>query len=238
MLWYKGWLETRSRFLISLLGMAGLCGLRVYYGDRDALPHTTLAYYYNVWYSAHVLLCFMWVMAVTLLAMGGLVREKAVGTAPFTLALPVSRARLMAVRIAVVLGEAMALIVVPWAVMFLIGSITGKTFSLQQALFYMALLAGGGMVFLGTALLTSSLVEGEYTAPVVTFSAVFGISVVLSGGSLHIYSPMEFIVGAEFVDRYTRLLTGSIPWLRIGISALVGALLVGLATKSVQSRDF
>ena len=238
MLWYKSWLETRSRFLISLLGMAGLCGLRVYYGDRDALPHTTLAYYYNVLYSAHVLLCFMWVMAVTLLAMGGLVREKAVGTAPFTLALPVSRARLMAVRIAVVLGEAMALIVVPWAVMFLIGSITGKTRSPQQALFYMALLAGGGTVFLGTALLTSSLVEGEYTAPVVTFSAVFGISVVLSGGSLHIYSPMEFIVGAEFVDRYTRLLTGSIPWLRIGISALVGALLAGLATKSVQSRDF
>ena len=117
-------------------------------------------------------------------------------------------------------------------------SFTGKTRSLQQALFYMALLAGGGMVFLGTALLTSSLVEGEYTAPVVTFSAVFGISVVLGGTSLHLYSPMEFILGAEFVDRYMRLLTGSIPWLRIGISALVGVALVGLAMKSVQSRDF
>ncbi len=25
MLWYKAWLETRSRFLISLIGMVALC---------------------------------------------------------------------------------------------------------------------------------------------------------------------------------------------------------------------
>jgi ABC-2 type transport system permease protein len=238
MLWYKSWLETRSRFLISLLVAVALCSLVVYHGDQDAIPNTTLAYYYNVLQGGHVLLCMMWVMSVTLLTMGGLLREKAVGTAPFTLALPVSRTRLMAVRISVVLGEAMALVIVPWAAMFLIGSLTGKTHSIQQAFFHMALLAGGGMVFFGTALLTSSLVEGEYTAPVVTFGAVLGISVVLSSSSLHGYSPMEFIAGAEYLDRHTRLLTGPIPWMRVAVSILISALLVAISAKAVQARDF
>jgi ABC-2 type transport system permease protein len=238
MLWYKTWLETRSRFLISLLGAVALCSFMVYHDDRDALPYTTLAYYYNVLQGGHALLCMMWVLAVTLLGMGGLLREKAIGTAPFTLALPVSRARLMAVRISVVLGEAMALAIVPWIAMFLIGSLAGKTHSIQQALFHVVLLAGGGMVFLGTALLASSLVEGEYTAPVVTFGAVLGICVVLSSSSLHVYSPMEFILGLEYLDRHTRMLTGPIPWMHIGLNVLLGVLLVALSAKSVQARDF
>jgi ABC-2 type transport system permease protein len=238
MLWYKTWLETRSRFLISLLAALALCGFMVYHGDQDAMPYTTLVYYYSVLHGGHALLCMIWVMAVTLLTMGGLLREKALGTAPFTLALPVSRARLMAVRVSVVLGEAMALVIVPSVAMFLIGSLAGKTHSIQQAFFHVALLAGGGMVFFGTALLTSSLVEGEYTAPVVTFGVVLGISSVLSSTSLHAYSPMEFIIGAQYLDRHTALLTGPIPWLRIASNILLGALLVALAAKSVQARDF
>src|SRR6266540_3694656 len=93
MLWYKAWLETRSRFLISLLGTVALCTFSVYHGDKEALPYTQAPYYYFVLRSAHYLLCMMWILAVTLLTMGGLVREKAAGTASFTLSLPVSRGR-------------------------------------------------------------------------------------------------------------------------------------------------
>ena len=35
MLWYKAWLETRSRFLISLIGMVALCSVLVFHGDRN-----------------------------------------------------------------------------------------------------------------------------------------------------------------------------------------------------------
>ena len=37
MLWYKAWLETRSRFLISLIGMVALCSVFVLHGDRNAV---------------------------------------------------------------------------------------------------------------------------------------------------------------------------------------------------------
>ena len=239
MLWYKTWLETRSRFLISLFNIVALCSFNVYHGNEGAMPYTKIEYYYIVLHGGHTMLCMLWVLAVTLLAMGGLLREKAVGTAPFTLALPVSRARLVAVRISMVLGQAMVLVIVPWIAMFLIGTWNGKTHSLQQAFFHMVLLAGGGVALLGTALLVSSLVEGEYTAPLVTFGVLIGISVVLSSSSsLHVYSPIEFIRGTEFLDRHTRLLTGPIPWLRIAANILVGGLLLTLSAKSVQARDF
>ena len=31
MLWYKAWLETRSRFLVSLIGMVALCSWWVFH---------------------------------------------------------------------------------------------------------------------------------------------------------------------------------------------------------------
>ena len=148
MLWYKTWLETRSRFLLSLLNIVALCSFNVYHGNEGAMPYTKIEYYYIVLHGGHTMLCMLWVLAVTLLAMGGLLREKAVGTAPFTLALPVSRARLVAVRISMVLGQAMVLVIVPWIAMFLIGTWNGKTHSLQQAFFHMVLLAGGGVALL------------------------------------------------------------------------------------------
>jgi ABC-2 type transport system permease protein len=239
MLWYKTWLETRTRFLLALLNIVFLCSFSVYHGNEGAMPYTKIEYYYVVLHGGHSMLCMLWVLAVTLLAMGGLLREKAVGTAPFTLALPVSRARLVGVRVAMVLGEAMVLIIVPWTAMFLIGILNGKAHSLQQAFFHIVLLAGGGIAILGMALLVSSLVEGEYTAPLVSFGVLIGISVAISStSSLYVYSPIEFIRGAEFLDRHTRLLTGPIPWMRVGAYLLIGLLLAALSTKSVRARDF
>ena len=38
MLWYKAWLETRTRFLIALLGILCLCSYSVLNGERQAQP--------------------------------------------------------------------------------------------------------------------------------------------------------------------------------------------------------
>src|SRR5580698_6821539 len=99
MLWYKVWLETRARFLISLAGITALCAYRVYDLAHGADAGAQISYYYFVLHSGQQLLQLMWLVAITLLMMGGLLQEKANGTAAFTLALPVSRTRLMNVRI-------------------------------------------------------------------------------------------------------------------------------------------
>jgi ABC-2 type transport system permease protein len=161
MLWYKAWLETRSRFLISLVGMVALCSVFVLHGDRDAIYEVPADYYNYVLFAGHQILVMMWALAVTLIMMGGLLREKATGSSAFTLALPVSRTRLMVVRICMGLAQAAVLAIVPWAAMFTVGSIFGKTHSVSQAAYYLVLLLGGGLVFFAMAVLISSLISGE-----------------------------------------------------------------------------
>jgi ABC-2 type transport system permease protein len=237
MLWYKAWLETRARYLISLVGMTVLCGLRVGYDNLDALPHAQLSYYYHVLHGANSLLILMWLMAVVLLTMGGLLREKAVGAASFTLSLPVGRTRMATVRIAMGLVQAISLAAIPWSSMLLTARLTGKVHPIDQAWFYLVLLTGGGMVFVGLGLLVSSLVEGEYTAPVVTYGIMLLLTVALGGG-WRAYSPVEFMMGTSFFDRHSGLMVGPIPWKFAGVLAVVAAVLMAASVVAIRKREF
>jgi ABC-2 type transport system permease protein len=238
MLWYKAWLETRARFVLSLLMITALCTYSVYHGDRSAMPYTQISYFYFVLHGAHYALTVLWVIAVTLLMMGGLLREKALGTAAFSLALPVSRARLMGVRIATGLLESLALAVIPWGSMFLTATLTGKANSIAQAGYHLALLMGGGLLFFAVGLLVSSCVEGEYTAPAVSLGVVATISMLLADEPLRRLSPMAFMNGIEFYDRHTGQLTGGLPWVHLAVSLLLSAVLVTVSVKLIERREF
>jgi ABC-2 type transport system permease protein len=238
MLWYKAWLETRSRFLISLIGMVVLCSVLVFHGDRNVIYDVKPDYYNYVFFVSNSILVMMWVLAVTLTMMGGLLREKAIGSSAFTLALPVSRTRLMMVRIATGLIQAVALAVLPWIAIFSVGSIFGKTHSISQAAFYLVLLLGGGVLFFAIAVLVSSLISGEYTAPVVSFGAVIVIAVGLSTAALRPYSPWTFMTGSGYLNRQTNLLTWPIPWFQTAIYILLAVLLLAISLRLTQRHEF
>jgi ABC-2 type transport system permease protein len=176
-------------------------------------------------------------MSVILLAMGGLLREKASGASLFTLSLPASRTRLISIRIAVALLQAILLAIVPWTAMFLVDAVFGKTHSLPQAVFRVVLLLGGGLVYFAAAILVSSLVEGEYTAPIVAFGLIILSAVALADPPLRTYSPMVFMMGSEYLDKSTVLLKGPIPWSHIAANTAVSALLLLAAVRSMQKRD-
>lgn len=238
MLWYKAWMETRSRFLISLLATTAFCWFSVYDRDTGLGPRILVSYYYSVLHSGHIILSLMWFLTVTLLLMGGLLREKSAGAASFTLSLPVSRARLMSVRIGMGLIQALLLAAIPWGVMFLTATITGKANSNGQLWFHLFVLLGGGSIFFGLALLISSLVEGEYTAPVVTFGIAVGAYVALAEGSLKPYNPWRFIAGSEYLDNHTQMLVGPLPWMHGTVNILLASLFVAISVKAIQKREF
>ena len=75
--------------------MVALCSVFVLHEDRNAIYDSDASYFNHVLFAGHQLLVIMWVLAVTLVMMGGLLREKALGSSAFTMALPVSRRRLM-----------------------------------------------------------------------------------------------------------------------------------------------
>lgn len=235
MLWYKAWLETRLRFLIALAGITGLCALRVYDLDKQAAPWTKANYYNFVLQSGHQMLTVMWIVAVTLLLMGGLMREKAAGVSSFTLALPVSRRRHLAVRIAMGMLQAIALVVVPWAAMFAVVVFTGQARPLAQVWFYAVLLTGGGAVLAGVAVLVSSLIEGEYLAPLVSLG--FALACGNAPDSLHFLNPLQFMGGRDYLGP-SSMLVGPIPWARFAAHVAVAALLVAVSVKVVERRDF
>lgn len=241
-LWYKAWLETRSRFLISLAGITALCVYRVYEGTRDAPAWTLMGlnYYYLVLRNGQGLLQLMWLVAITLLMMGGLLQEKANGSAPFTLAMPVSRTRLMNVRISAGLIEAVLLIVVPWAAMYAMFCFIGPAPAViqhlpRQVLFYVAVMAGGGAVFVGTSLLISSLVEGAYTAP--TISAGIVLLCANAPRSLSFMNPVAFMGGQEYLGP-GNLASGPMPWGHVVAYVAVGTMMIVASVKAVERRDF
>lgn len=218
--------------------MVALCSVFVLHEDRNAIYDSDASYFNHVLFAGHQLLVIMWVLAVTLVMMGGLLREKALGSSAFTMALPVSRRRLMAVRIGTGLIQSTMLAIVPWGAMFVIGSFFGETHSLPQAAYYLLLLLGGGLLFFGMAVFVSSVVHGEYTAPVISFGVVIVTAVALGSGSLRRYSPLAFMTGSEYLNDQTNLLSSPVPWLQIAIYFFIASLLLATAVKVIQRQEF
>jgi hypothetical protein len=234
MLWYKAWLETRARFVIALVGTIVLCSRMVVVLLRLEGPRDVG----RVLHATHETLAGLWLLAVTLLMMGGLLREKAAGSSWFTLSLPVSRLRLISVRIGMVLMEAVALAILPWIAMLLSARAAGEANFIGQAGFHVVLLLGGGLLFLAVSFLVSSLVEGEYTAPVVSCGAIVMISYALSQDRLGRYNPWAFMLGSEYFNWRTSVFVAPVPWLRAGAFVAIAALVAIVSIRLVQQRDF
>jgi ABC-2 type transport system permease protein len=238
MLWYKAWLETRSRFVISLVGCVAFCMMWVVEFGRGIVASRGQAGLFDLFHSVHAGLSFCWVLAVTFLMMGGLLQEKIVGASAFTLGLPVSRLRLMSVRFAMGFVQAIALAVVPWIGMLAYGQVAGYHYSFWQLCFHVFLLLGGGMIFLAIAFLVSSVVEGQYTAPVVSIGVSAVLVYALRGERLAAYNPGRFMEGSDGFSWGTGLLTGHAPFLHAAAFGVVAALLFMISFKAIERYDF
>ena len=239
MLWYKAWLETRARFLTLLTTVTAVCVFFIYHAQGDIIPGWRQERDFDrLLFVNQQILVFLWIFSVVLLGMGGIVREKAIGTSSLTLALPVSRARLVGFRIGLAIIEAIALGVVPWTAVFIVSSLAGMRILITQVALYLLLLIGGGLVYLAVAVLVSSLVSGEYTAPSVAFGAIL-LPTILSDAYLPLWlNNRRLVTGAFSVDTITFLVSGHLPWLGILASLFAAWLLLWASIIVVQRREF
>jgi len=235
MLWYKAWLETRSRFLIALLGMTALGAWRMWDLNQMVLSSAYAPYYYFNFRSVHNLLNLMLIVAITLLFMGGLLQEKASGPALFTLGLPVSRARLMGARVAVGMLESAALLAIPWTAICITEILTSPIRPGSLALFYALITAAGGALVAGVSLLAASLIEGAYTAP----TAVMGIMLLWANApkSWAVVFPFDFMGGQASLD-HSNMLSGPWPWGHAAAFLAAAAVLVWISVKVIERKDF
>ena len=234
MLWYKAWLETRSRFLIALVGSVALCSRLVVVFLSKGAPNQLS----QVLHATHETLAGVWLLAVTLIMMGGLLRERAVGSSSFTLSLPVTRLRLVSIRIAMGLMEAILLAILPWIAMLFAANVANQTHFIAQASIHVFLLLGGGVLFLAAAFLISSFVEGEYTAPIVSCGALIMLAYLMSDDKLRPHSPWTFMLGSEYFRWRTAQFVGPISLIHAGVFVAIAALMTLGSIKLVQWRDF
>jgi ABC-2 type transport system permease protein len=235
-LWYKAWLETRSRFLTCLATLTLFCGIFVHHAQGLLRPEWK-SDFNRLLFVNQQFFVIMWVLSVVLLGMGGIVREKAIGISSVTLALPVSRARLLRVRVGMGALEAIVLGVVPWLAVFVVSSFARKPILITQVASYVLLLVGGGLVYFAMAVLVSSLVSGEYTAPALAFGIVL-LAAMLFDAWLRQFNLWRLVTGDFSIDRSTYLLSDHLPWMGILSSLFVAVLMLLASTVVVQRREF
>ena len=253
MLWHKAWVESRVRFLLGAAVMVIACvaavvghgPIRSALATRTAPLDTYSWYIYRVAYQGFVRTVFMAFAFV--LGLGGLLRERELGTAAFTLALPLSRLRIVITRAAVGLIELISLACVPSIVILALSPLVGQAYPLSQALQFSLLWIAGGSALFAVAFLAASILGGEYTAFVVAWIALFGHTLTTQFVRLrnpaldgYLFTVQEIMSGfrMSYFDPRTHRLTGPFPvGLVLALAAISGAL-VASAAFHTQRRDF
>ena len=260
MLWYRAWLETRSRFLMGavLVGAVTLFFVAAHpfmirqwqsdlvlhpdWPEPHWFPRALTDYPYFLWHFLFAeLLQNAWVLSAVLLGLGGLAREAAQGTAGFTLSLPVTRRKLLAVRTAVAGAEVVALGFLPALLLPLLSTAMGREYPVVAGVAHSALMVGGGLVFFAFSVLLSTLLRDEHTP------LLIGVSV----AALLYFLIQPYADGATAGPVWVRLLNlpglmagpaelepGTVPWAGLATSLGGAAALLAAAFRIGEARDY
>jgi ABC-2 type transport system permease protein len=254
MLWYKSWLETRWRFLIGLgIVMCSAAATVFSYPEvMKVLPHVSAqgdgeigrrireaaqlvreyrGYVWSEWFRKN--LAQWWTLFAVLLGTGGLLPQASGGAALFTLSMPVSRNRLVAVRAAAGLAELLILAVVPSLLVPMLSPAVKQTYGVGDALVHSACIFIAGSVFFSFALLLSTLFSDVWRPLLIALSVV----AVLALGALLVlnlrpYSIFRVMTGEAY------FYSGELPWPGLVASVVVSAALQYGAARNIARRDF
>jgi hypothetical protein len=254
MLWYKFWLDTRWRFLVGLVLLAGSAfsmalayprvlqllplvpsadtggeiGRRI--REIALLSREYRGYVWAQWF--HQQPTQLGTLFAVLLGTGGLVSPSG-GGALFTLSLPVSRERLVAVRAAAGLVEFFTIAVVSSLVFPMISPAVGQTYSVSGALVHALCWFSAGAVFYSLALLLSTVFSDIWRPLLLACTVAFALAMAeLVFRDLAPYSLFR-VMSAESYFR-----TGSLPWLGVAASAAISAGVLYGAARNFARRDF
>jgi beta-exotoxin I transport system permease protein len=255
MLWYKSWLETRWRFLIGLVlllcsaaacvftypkvvellkmmptaDLSGEIGRRI--SEAATLAREYRGYVWSTWFRQNLIQ--LWTIFAVLLGTGGLLSQVSGGGALFTLSLPASRTRLLAVRAATGLAELLALAVVPSLLIPLLSPGVGETYSVGDTLVHSLCLFIAGSVFFSLAFFLSTVFNDVWRPLLIALSVAVVMALaeqVVDG--LSRYS----LFGVMSAERYFR--GGGVPWPGLFLSVVVSAAVLYAAVLNLARRDF
>ena len=254
MLWYKSFLETRSRFLIGLVILlmsvfgavyahprvervlamvpaAAIAGDGLIANRIKEIAELSSSYRGYIWAQAlRQNVTQMLSLFAVLLGAGGLVSGRGM---LFTLSLPVSRDRLLGVRAATGLAELALLSFAPLMLIPLISPAVGQHYGLVEAFVHGVCFFFAGAVLYSAACLLSTVFHDQWRPILIVclFAACLGI-VEPFFGDLSRYSLFGIMNG----EIYFR--GGGVPWLELLATAAVSAALLSAANRNFARQDF
>jgi ABC-2 type transport system permease protein len=260
MLYYKAWLETRTRFITAVVVTVAVCGFFTLAHSwiegnwqRDLIEHPE--YNNPAWflramrdypfYLYHFVYADffqkIWVFLAVLLGIGGLSREAAHGTAGFTLSMPLSRLRLFATRAVVAIAELFALAVIALLAIMLGSWVMRLPYPPGHGIAHLATMFAGGLVFLAAALCLAEFVEGENTPVVIALGGVgllyFVMQPYVDGAPLDWFA-LPFAVPKLMAGVADINTVHDIPWLGMASSIVAAASFVALGVRRTQRSDY
>jgi hypothetical protein len=251
MLWYKSWLETRWRFLIGLgvllcsaagsvftypqvlrllpmvpAHLSGELGQRI--REAAELARTFRGFIWSNWFREN--LSQTGTLFAVLLGTAGLLSPS--GGALFTLSLPVSRGRLLAVRAAAGLAELFVLALVPSLLIPLLAPAIGASYDLGSVLLHSVCLFVAASVFFTLAFLLSTLFSDPWRPVLIALALAFALTFVERFVHPAGFSLFRVMNG----EAYFR--SGHLPWGGLLASAALSALLYYGAVLNFRRHDF
>lgn len=234
MLWYKGWRETRIRLLV-LLGSMGFY-LLVFFAMRSvaAPPGPKPAAMFGLTATGFAALAYIW------LAGAGIVTQPAFqaangihGSTLFTLSLPVSRIRLLAVR-AVIGWLEMTLAIAMWCsgCWLVLPVIRGSATAARVLQYGLTLVACASALYFVSVLL-ATLLDDQWRMWGTMLA--FGTLWLLSN---YVPVPASVNLIQATIGDGSSLITHRTPWPAIELSLGLAAILLFAALKIAQGREY
>jgi ABC-2 type transport system permease protein len=255
MLWRKSWQETRLMVLVFMGTALFFIALRPLWtlwvssllegaptwseDSRRLLPllSSHQGYVWLYWFKFMFLFMWTWYainQGVTLAAASCPWMAGGRGSAGlFTVSLPVSRRRVLLTHAALVGAELVLLALAPSLMFPIVSYLTGADVPFGSTLVYALLLSFGGMIFPAFSFLLTVVFNNQWkvvaTALAVVFISFLPIRLIEEYPWWHVYHVMS----GETYFRY-----GQIPWPGLLASLAVSALMMIVAVRIYERRDF
>lgn len=252
MLWYKAWLDTRSRFWIGLVLLLVMAGglvfefpqmqkvaagvgsleegtpLREQLNAALEQSRTLRGFVWHQWFQQNALT--LGALFAALLGTSRLFSGSTRGLL-FTLSLPASRRRWLVTRAATGLAELLVLMVVPALAFPLLAPMVGEHYSFGDALVHALCAYVGIAAFFGLALLLSTIFRDTWRpiliVCLIAVCAMFFDLLVPNGpGILRALSAESYFRG------------GPLPWAGLAVFAASAAALVYASARKLERLDF
>lgn len=244
MLWYKALARepnaVRPKCDSPNPDVRGYCDFR----ERKPRESAGISFVEYIWvftYSSYAKDLFL--VATLLLSFGGLLRERTTGTAGFTLALPVLRSQLLAIRAAVGLLQMTALALVPALVVPGLSHFVHESYPFLQAWGFSILWVGCGTIVFAIGFLLSVIFRGEYMGVLAGMAVLVGYFAVTNRASLQRFPfvSLDRVMGGDDMPYFsdtTHQLIGPPPWMPLLVIMLLAIGLLGFSSRVVEQQDF